>query len=126
MVTTIASRSRPVADRRSAIGAIDDLIKFRIVEALLRQPDVPVSAAELATQLGFHSVAVTSVELDELVSAKIARSSRIASELRYGLVADRRARAELADMIAQGPRSLLSRLAAGSVSRIKKLLRKTS
>ena len=105
-------------------GAIDDLIKFRLVESLLRQPDAFVSASDLARRLGFHSVEVTAVELDDLVSAGVLRAQRRAGELTYALVADARTRGDLADLIAQGPPSLLTRLAAGSVSRIRKLLRK--
>ena len=107
------------------LAAIDDLIKFRLVESLLRQPDVFVSAGDLASRLGFHSVEVTAVELDDLVSAGVLRAQRPAGEpVRYALVADERTRGQLADLVAQGPPSLLTRLAAGSVSRIKKLLRK--
>jgi hypothetical protein len=113
--------SRPPAD---PVNAIDDLVKFRLIESLLRQPDAFATAGELAARLGFHSVDVTAVELDELVSAGVLRAQRRAGELSYALVADPRVRSGLADLIAQGPPSLLTRLAAGSVSRIKKLLRK--
>jgi hypothetical protein len=105
-------------------SAIDDLIKFRLVESLLRQPDSFVSAGDLAARLGFHSVEVTAVELDDLVSAGVLRAQRRDGVLTYGLVANARTRGELANLVAAGPPSLLTRLAAGSVSRIKKLLRK--
>ena len=105
-------------------NAIDDLIKFRLVESLLRQPDAFVSAGDLARRLGFHSVEVTAVELDDLVSAGVLRAQRRSGELSYALVPDAGTRADLANLVAQGPPSLLTRLAAGSVSRIKKLLRK--
>ena len=112
------------SERPSPTGAIDDLIKFRMIDSLLRQPDAFVSAADLAARLGFHSVEVTAVELDDLVSAGVLRAQRRDGVLTYALVADARTRAELADLVAQGPPSLMTRLAAGSVSRIKKLLRK--
>ena len=123
MAATYARRTvaRPPAD---PISAIDDLVKFRLVESLLRQPDAFATAGELAARLGFHSVEVTAVELDELVSAGVLRAQRRAGELSYALIADAPVRSGLADLVAQGPPSLLTRLAAGSVSRIKKLLRK--
>lgn len=106
-------------------AAIDDLMKFRLVESLLRQPDAFVSAGDLASRLGFHSVEVTAVELDELVSAGVLRADRRAgAPVAYALAPDARTRAQLADLVAKGPPSLMTRLAAGSVSRIKKLLRK--
>jgi hypothetical protein len=124
MATTYV-RSAMARAPASPIASIDDLIKFRLVESLLRQPDSFASAGDLARRLGFHSVEVTAVELDDLVSAGVLRAERRTGQpVRYALVGDPRTRSELADLVAQGPPSLLTRLAAGSVSRIKKLLRK--
>jgi hypothetical protein len=117
--------ARPGPERVSPASAIDDLIKFRLVESMLRQPDRPASAEELAARLGFHSIDVTTMALDEMVSAGLLRASRRHGQLAYALVGDPRVRAEVAELVAQGPPSLLTRLAAGSVSRIRKLLRKS-
>src|SRR5687768_12532630 len=99
MATTYL-RPTPARAPADPSGAIDDLIKFRLVESLLRQPDAFVSAGDLAARLGFHSVEVTAVELDELVSAGVLRAQRRAGELTYGLVANARTRAELANLVA--------------------------
>ena len=58
MVTTYVRRAvgRPESERVSPVSAIDDLIKFRLVESMLRQPDTAASARELAARLGFYSV----------------------------------------------------------------------
>ena len=117
---------RPEPERVNPVSSIDDLIKFRLVESMLRQPDTAVSAPELARRLGFHSVDVTAMALDEMVSAGLLRATRRGGELVYALVGDARVRAEVAELVAQGPPSLLTRLAAGSVSRIRKLLRKAT
>jgi hypothetical protein len=111
-------------ERPSAAEAIDDLIKFRLVESLLRQPDAPATAEELAARLGFHSVEVTAMALDELAEAGVLASARRAGELGYAVRPDRRLRGELADLIAAGPPGLCNRLAAASVARIRRLLRK--
>ena len=128
MVTTYVRRAvgRPESERVSPVSAIDDLIKFRLVESMLRQPDTAASARELAARLGFHSVDVTAMALDEMVSAGLLRATRRSRELVYALVADPGVRSEVAELVAQGPPSLLTRLAAGSVSRIRKLLRKAT
>ncbi|HEY3081586.1 MAG TPA: hypothetical protein VGM69_16975 [Chloroflexota bacterium] len=117
---------RPDGERISPASAIDDLIKFRLVESMLRQPDTAASAQELAGRLGFHSVDVTAMALDEMVSAGLLRATRRHGQLAYALVGDGRVRAEVAELVAQGPPSMLTRLAAGSVSRIRKLLRKAT
>jgi hypothetical protein len=111
-------------ERASAAEAIDDLIKFRLVESLLRQPDAPATAEELAARLGFHSVEVTAMALDELAEAGVLASARRAGELSYVVRPNRRLRSELADLIAAGPPGLFNRLAAASVARIRRLLRK--
>lgn len=121
MVATFARATAPSTPPEPR-AAVDDLIKFRLLESLLRRPDAFVSAADLAQKLGFHSIDVTASELDELVSAGLLRARRDGDELSYALVVDERTRAELTDLVAQGPPSLLTRLAAGSVSRIKNAL----
>lgn len=103
---------------------IDDLIKFRLVESLLRQPDVPTTAADLAGRLGFHSVELTAIALDELVGAGVLSAGRRDGDLAYRLVADPDVRIQITELVAAGPPGLFNRLAAGSVSRIKRLLRK--
>lgn len=108
------------------VAAIDDLIKFRLVESMLRQPHAPATAAELAGKLGFHSVEVTGMALDELVAAGVLVASRQCGPLTYALVADEDVRAGVAGLVAKGPPGLFNRLAAGSVSRIKRLLRKSA
>jgi hypothetical protein len=115
---------RPSLERETAAEAIDDLIKFRLVESLLRQPDAPASAAELAGRRGVHSVEVTAMARDELAEAGVLTSSRRAGPLAYQVGADPRLRRELADLVAAGPPGLFNRLAAASVARIKRLLRK--
>ena len=104
--------------------AIDDLIKFRLVESLLRQPDLPATASELAGRLGFHSVEVTGMALDELAESGVLASTRRAGALAYLVRAEPRLRSELANLVAAGPPGLFNRLAAASVARIKRLLRK--
>jgi len=79
-------------------GAIDDLIKFRLVESMLRQPDLATTAADLAARLGFHSVELTSGALDELVEAGVLRASRRGGVLTYALVAEGPVRAEIATL----------------------------
>ena len=118
--------ARSHRERASATEAIDDLIKFRLVESLLRQPDAPATAAELAGRLGFHSVEVTAMALDELAEAGVLASTRRAGQLGYLVRAEPRLRAELADLVAAGPPGLFNRLAAASVQRVKRLLRKRS
>jgi hypothetical protein len=114
------SRAAPT----SATEAIDDLIKFRLVESLLRQPDAPATAAELAARLGFHSVEVTAMALDELAEAGVLAGARRDSAIAYMVRAERPLRCELADLVAAGPPGMFNRLAAGSVARIRRLLRK--
>jgi hypothetical protein len=108
------------------ISAIDDLIKFRLVESMLRQPESPTTAGDLAAKLGFHSIDLTGMALDEMVGAGLLGASRRGGILSYALVADPSIRSEVADLVAKGPPGLFNRLAAGSVSRIKRLLRKKS
>ncbi|HZQ97685.1 MAG TPA: hypothetical protein VFC93_02600 [Chloroflexota bacterium] len=103
--------------------AIDDLIKFRLVESMLRQPDRPADAAELASRLGFHSVELTAVALDELVAAGVLRAARRGGVLGYVLAPDGAVRAAVADLVAKGPPGLFNRLAAASAARIKRLLK---
>lgn len=125
MVTGIV---RPAARREQALdptAAIDDLIKFRVVEAMLRRPDTPVSATEIASSLGFHSAELTGMAMDELVDAAVLGSCRRDGELRYRIVGDPRVRAEVAHMVAMGPPSLFTRLAAGSVKRIRRILHRS-
>jgi hypothetical protein len=117
---------QPKPEPVNPASAIDDLIKFRLVESMLRQPDTPASAEELAGRLGFHSIDVTAMALDEMVAAGLLRASRRQGQLVYTLVGAAAVRAEVAELVAQGPPSLLTRLAAGSVSRIRKLLRKAT
>ncbi|HEV8634268.1 MAG TPA: hypothetical protein VG370_08535 [Chloroflexota bacterium] len=128
MVTTYVRQAvgRPEPEGVGPVSAIDDLIKFRLVESMLRQPDTAASAQGLAARLGFYSVDVTAMALDEMVSAGLLRATRRRGELVYALVGDPRVRSEVAELVAQGPPSLLTRLAAGSVSRIRKLLRKAT
>ena len=111
-------------ERVAPAEAIDDLIKFRLVESLLRQPDAPATAAELAGRLGFHSVEVTAMALDELAESGVLASTRRAGALAYLVRAEPRLRSELANLVAAGPPGLFNRLAAASVARIKRLLRK--
>ena len=106
------------------VSAIDDLIKFRLVESMLRQPDAPTTTVELASRLGFHSVEVTGSALDELVSAGLLRGARRGGALTYAIAADPVLRSEVADLVAKGPPGLFNRLAAASVSRVKRLLKK--
>jgi hypothetical protein len=119
-----AGVSRRASDAPTGAEAVDDLIKFRLVESLLRQPDQPATAAELAARLGFHSVDVTGMALDELTDAGVAIASRPLGELTYRLSPDPPLRVELADLVAAGPPGLFNRLAAASVVRIKRLLKK--
>ena len=105
------------------VEAIDDLIKFRLVESMLRQPDLATTAADLASKLGFHSVELTGGALDELVAAGLLRASRRGGVLTYVLVPDDSVRAEVTELVAKGPPGLFNRLAAASVSRIKRLLK---
>lgn len=91
---------------------------------MLRQPDVVSTADELAQRLGFHSVELTGVALDELVAAGVLRATRSGGVLTYVLAGDAEIRAEVAEMVAKGPPGLFNRLAAGSVARIKRLLKK--
>ena len=116
--------ARSPLERASAAEAIDDLIKFRLVESLLRQPDAPATAVELAGRLGFHSVTLTGMALDELTDAGVTLASRQQGELTYCLNPDQPLRVELADLVAAGPPGLFNRLAAASVLRVKRLLRK--
>ena len=104
--------------------SIDDLIKFRLVESMLRQPDAATTATELAGKLGFHSVELTGTALDELVDAGVLTASRSGGALTYALINDGEMRAGMADLVAKGPPGLFNRLAAGSVARIKRLLKK--
>lgn len=127
MVANIAraTSGQPAVGARTGLGeVIDDLIKFRLVESMLRQPDVPATAAELAGRLGFHSVELTAGALDELVGVDVLCSNRRDGVLTYRLVGSPEVRAEIAELVAAGPPGLFNRLAAGSVSRIKRLLRK--
>lgn len=128
MATSIVSAKagHGTLEQGSTANAIDDLIKFRLIESMLRQPDVWASADELARRLGFHSVEYTGLALDELVFARVLQAERVCGELRYGLVADARVRGQLAELIAAGPPNLFNRLAAGSVQRVKRLLGKRS
>lgn len=107
----------------SAASAVDDLVKFRLIEAMLGQPGRPATAGELATRLGFHSVELTGVALDELTGDGLLSASRRDGELGYLLRPDEPLRAELVALIAAGPPGLFNRLAAASVLRIKRLLR---
>jgi hypothetical protein len=91
---------------------------------MLRQPDSPTTAGELAQKLGFHSVDLTGAALDELVGAGVLRASRRSGTLTYAMSGDSDVRAEVADLVAKGPPGLFNRLAAGSVARIKRLLKK--
>ena len=91
---------------------------------MLRQPDALTTASELAGKLGFHSVELTGAALDELVDAGVLRASRRGGTLTYALTGDADVRAEVADLVAKGPPGLFNRLAAGSVTRIKRLLKK--
>jgi hypothetical protein len=120
----ISARIPRSADTRTAAEAIDDLIKFRLVESLLRQPDAPASAVELAGRLGFHSVEVTGMALDELATAGVLASARRDGQLCYLVRSDPPLRSELTDLVAAGPPGLFNRLAAASVVRVKRLLRK--
>jgi hypothetical protein len=119
-----AGVARSAVEPASAAETIDDLIKFRLVESLLRQPDAPATAVELASRLGFHSVEVTAMALDELAESGVLASTRRAGELGYVVRPEPRLRRELADLVAAGPPGLFNRLAAASVVRIKRLLRK--
>lgn len=126
MATTLPRTRIELAQPRaiSASDAIDDLIKFRLIESMVRQPDRTTTPAELAARLGFHSVELTGAALDELVEAGLVRARRDAGTLSYRLVADQRVHAEIAELIAKGPPGMFNRLAAGSVRRVKKLLGK--
>ena len=119
-----AGVSRRSSEAPTGAEAVDDLIKFRLVESLLRQPDQPATAADLATRLGFHSVDVTGMALDELTDAGVTVAARSRGELTYRLRPEPPLRAELADLVAAGPPGLFNRLAAASVVRIKRLLKK--
>ena len=126
MATRYARARGPAAERRTPepTEAIDDLIKFRLVESMVRQPDSATTAAELAAKLGFHSVELTGAALDELVAAGVLTASRRGGALTYALARDQLVRNEVAELVAKGPPGLFNRLAAGSVSRIKRLLKK--
>jgi hypothetical protein len=115
--------ARSSLEQVPAAEAIDDLIKFRLVESLLRQPDAAATAAELAGRLGFHSVEVTAMALDELAEAGVLASTRRSGALAYLVRAEPRLRSELANLVAAGPPGLFNRLAAASVARIKRALR---
>lgn len=91
---------------------------------MLRQPDAATTANELASKLGFHSVELTGTALDELVDAGVLTASRTGGALTYALSSDAGVRTGMADLVAKGPPGLFNRLAAGSVARIKKLLKK--
>lgn len=91
---------------------------------MLRQPDAATTANELATKLGFHSVVLTGTALDELVDAGLLTASRSAGALTYALTGDVGVRTEVAELVAKGPPGLFNRLAAGSLARIKRLLKK--
>jgi hypothetical protein len=108
---------------RGAASAVDDLIKLRLVESLLAQPEQPAGADELARRLGFHSVELTAMALDELAEDRVLSVSRRDGELTYLVRPDPPLRAELAELVAAGPPGLFNRLAAASVKRIKRLLR---
>ena len=124
MATRFLSTTASVPDvPHSAAGAVDDLIKFRLVESLLAQPEQPARADELARRLGFHSVELTAMALDELAEDRLLSVSRRDGELTYLVRPDPPLRAELAELIAAGPPGLFNRLAAASVKRIKRLLR---
>lgn len=105
-------------------SGIDDLIQYRLIESLLRQPDAAATAGELATRLGFHSVDLTETALDELALAGLLAVATRDGALVYSLRPEPALRAELADLVAAGPPGLFNRLAAQSVVRIKRLLRK--
>ncbi len=68
------------------LGAIDDLIKYRIVELLLAQPRGG-DATAIARSLGFHSVDLTAAALDELVGAGICDEDRESGTTVYRLAA---------------------------------------
>jgi hypothetical protein len=91
---------------------------------MLRQPDAPTTAGELAQKLGFHSVDLTGIALDELVDAGVLRASRQSGALTYVVTGDRDVRGQVTDLVAKGPPGMFNRLAAGSVARIKRLLKK--
>jgi hypothetical protein len=62
--------------------------------------------------------------LDELAGAGVLAAGRRDGALAYTVRPEPPLRAELADLVAAGPPGLFNRLAAGSVVRIKRLLRK--
>lgn len=128
MATEYMPASTPASQRELADASevVDDLIKFRLVDAMLASPDELSSAAALAERLGFHSVEVTGMALDELVSDGVLRAQRRHSDIEYQLAPDQTLRAELSRLVSRRPPSVINRLSAASVARVKRLLRKKS
>jgi hypothetical protein len=111
-----------VAQADDPCRAIDNLMRCRLLAAMLAEPERDWTATSLADRLGFHSAIYTALELDALAGAGLLIDSRSRGELRYALTRDLSLRTRVAAAVIRPPPPMLERMASASVKRVRALL----